>query len=120
MTKQTRVLRKPRNDVEAACANTSPLVTPREHILNAAKEATCGDRNLNYGNPEDNFADIADFWSVYKGVNFTSHDVAVMCVLIKVARLKKSPNHIDSAVDIAGYAACLGDIQCDSSNSAIG
>jgi hypothetical protein len=29
-----------------------------------------------------------------------------MLALLKIARLKNSPNHRDSWVDIAGYAAC--------------
>jgi hypothetical protein len=80
------------------------------------------DRNANYGNPENNFRQIAGLWNVYIGNRFpagskesfalfTSADVAIMNLLIKVARLAKNPNHHDSAVDIAGYAACLADIQ---------
>ncbi len=33
-------------------------------------------------------------------------DVAVMGALIKVARLAETPDHEDSWVDLAGYAAC--------------
>lgn len=69
------------------------------------------DRNANYGSPEDNFKQIAELWSAYKKLPFTSADVAVMNMLIKVARLSTNPQHHDSTVDIAGYAACLGDIQ---------
>jgi len=76
------------------------------------------DRNTVYGNPEDNFLDIANLWSAYmrdRTINdktpFTSMDVVVMNMLIKVARLRKTPEYHDGLVDIAGYAACGGDIQ---------
>jgi hypothetical protein len=75
------------------------------------------DRNANYGNPEDNFQHIANLWNNYLAVRrpeaavITPADVAVMNMLIKVARLGNNPNHHDSAVDIAGYAACLADCQ---------
>lgn len=85
--------------------------TPRSKLLNEVMEIVHKDRNANYGNPEDNFAQIARLWSAYKNTTFSSADVAIMNMLIKVARLAKSPQHHDSAVDIAGYAACLADIQ---------
>ncbi len=34
------------------------------------------------------------------------HDVAVLVLLLKVARLINSPEHMDNWTDIAGYAAC--------------
>lgn len=92
-------------------------ISPRARILNEAMKITHHDRNANYGNPEDNFQHIANLWNAYLRVTrpmaavINSADVAVMSMLIKVARLGNNPGHRDSAVDIAGYAACLGDIQ---------
>lgn len=37
----------------------------RIEILDLANECVCGDRNLQYGEPEDNFNTIAKFWSVF-------------------------------------------------------
>lgn len=88
-----------------------PPPTPRQKLLDEARRIVSVDRNSSYGNPEDNFKQIAELWTAYKHARFTSVDVAVMCMLIKVARLAKSPGHHDSAVDIAGYAACLADVQ---------
>lgn len=102
---------------------TKQKETPRGELLLEAYEIVHKDRNANYGNPEDNFAQIAALWTAYwqakcksldvspKYTAFDSADVAVMNMLIKVARLAKNSNHHDSAVDIAGYAACLADIQ---------
>lgn len=82
----------------------------RSEILDKAKEYVNKDRNSTYGNPEDNFGDIARLWSAYKDADFTPQDVAIMSALVKVARLKKTPTHEDSWVDLAGYAACGGSI----------
>lgn len=80
----------------------------RASILQDALEIVSKDRNTDYGDPEDNFRDIAELWSVYKGFDFTAHDVAVMMILVKVSRLKTSPDKEDHWIDIAGYAACGG------------
>lgn len=78
----------------------------RRAILLEAEEAVCSDRNKDYGDPEDNFADIANLWTAYAGHQFTRTDVAIFMTLVKVARMKTSPSLKDHWVDIAGYAAC--------------
>lgn len=55
----------------------------RSEILEAAKKCVCGDREQDYGTPEDNFGLIADLWSVYTGHNFTPVDVAMMMAIGK-------------------------------------
>lgn len=90
--------------------------TRRAKLLAQAMEITHHDRNANYGNPEDNFQHIANLWNDYLRVSnrdivLTPSDVAMFQILQKVARLGNNPNHFDSAVDIAGYAACLADCQ---------
>ncbi len=85
--------------------------TERSKLLQEAEGIVNKDRNSVYGNPEDNFKDIAELWAAYKGCSFSSMDVVVMNMLIKVARLKKTPGYRDGLVDIAGYAACGADIQ---------
>ena len=82
----------------------------RRETLEAATQAVMVDRNATHGDPDDNFQHIAEFWTTFKGVPFTRHDVAVMCALIKVARMKQSPENPDHAVDLAGYAACANDV----------
>jgi len=96
--------------------------TPRQAILDEASELTHQSRNTAYGNPEDNFRNIANLWTAYARSNpklvdlfYTPADVAIMMILMKTARLATNPNHHDSCVDIAGYAACLGDMQASSS-----
>ena len=84
----------------------------RETVLDDAKNAVCGDRDHQYGSPEDNFNQIARFWSVYLHSDLTSCDVANMMILFKLARNMTGNPKLDNWVDIAGYAACGADCQC--------
>ena len=84
----------------------------REAVLALAHAAVMG-RGEAYGGPEDNFASVADLWTLWldgSDGQVTSKDVAVMLALVKIARLKRDINHKDSVVDLAGYAACLGEL----------
>lgn len=100
-------------------AVTAPVPhSPREQLLREAIKITTSDRNKAYGNPEDNFNNIAQFWNIYcrnAGITlphvsgFTGIDVAHMMVLMKMARLSTNPLHRDSILDVAGYAACAAD-----------
>lgn len=78
----------------------------RKECLEQASKITQGERQENYGTPEDNFKRIADLWSIYLEQDIAPHDVAAMMSLMKIARLMNQPNHQDSWVDLAGYAAC--------------
>lgn len=80
--------------------------TIRSSVLTEANSIVNGARANTYGGPEDSFNTIAALWSAYTSCSYTATDVAVMLALLKVARLKNSPNHRDSWVDLAGYAAC--------------
>ena len=82
----------------------------RADILHTAEKCVCGQREQDYGSPENNFEIIAGFWTVYKGVPFTPNDVAMMMALLKVARIKSGGGTADSFVDLAGYAACGGEL----------
>ncbi len=81
----------------------------RAEILEAARVCVCGEREQDYGSPENNFEMIAQLWTVYTGHTFTQKDVAMMMALLKAARIK-SGEKADSFVDLAGYAACAGEI----------
>ena len=83
----------------------------RADILATASEYVTKDRAATHGDAEDNFRRIADLWNAYMGVDdITSIDVAVMLALLKVARIRSNPTHADNWIDIAGYAACGGEI----------
>lgn len=86
----------------------------RADILQAAEKCVCGQREQDYGTPENNFKAIAKLWETYlnkactRGVNVRveAKDVAVMMALLKIARIAAGGGKADSWIDLAGYAAC--------------
>ena len=83
----------------------------RAEVLNHANQIINGERQEAYGTPEDNFAKIAAMWSAYLDAAITPEDVAAMMILLKTARVASGQKVADNWVDIAGYAACGGEIQ---------
>lgn len=93
----------------------------RKEILEKATECVCGQREQDYGRPEDNFKTIGLLWGIYlKAAHpdrtkefplncITPKDVAIMMSLLKTARIAIGGSE-DSFVDLAGYAACAGEI----------
>lgn len=81
----------------------------RKDILKAAEQCVCGDRDVQYGSPEDSFKLIAQLWSAYLERLVMPRDVAAMMALMKVARIKAGKKD-DNWVDLAGYAACGGEL----------
>ncbi len=87
----------------------------REEILETAKACVCGQREQDYGSPENNFQIIANLWADYlagtgQDVAVSAKDVAMMMALLKIARIAGDHATEDSFVDLAGYAACGGEI----------
>ncbi len=99
----------------------------RNNILAEADEIIHGERNEQYGKAEDAFESISSYWNIllnakmqkifdgydvekYEGMEWSweeiveAHDVAMMMILLKVARTKGKKKR-DNYVDIAGYAA---------------
>jgi hypothetical protein len=76
----------------------------RTDILDDASVLINGDREKDYGTPQESFGCIADMWTAYLGHPVTAADFCNMMVLLKVARLRNGP-HRDSNVDGAGYMA---------------
>ena len=82
----------------------------RGNVLLKAHEVINGQRQDQYGNPEDSFATIADLWSVWTGVDITGHDVAMMMALLKIAREMHGAGKEDDYVDGCGYLALAADM----------
>lgn len=82
----------------------------RAEVLEFAKKCVCEIRGQEYGGVEDNFALIADMWSVYLGVEITPVDVALMMAQLKMARIKTGTFKEDSFVDACGYIACAAEL----------
>lgn len=90
----------------------------RAEILDAAKAIVTGERERQYGKPEDNFRMIGNLWEIYLkarcldscgGLDILPEDVAMMMSLLKIARIASGNYKADSFVDLAGYAACAGE-----------
>lgn len=85
----------------------------RKDILDTAKGYVTKDRASDHGDMENNFRTIAMYWSVHLGVPVSATDVSIMMTLLKVARIKSNPKHVDNWVDGAGYLACGGELETE-------
>lgn len=85
-------------------------MSTRAGILHAVEEIICKDRNVQHGEPENVFSDIADLWGVYLDKPIAPEDVAALMVLFKIARFKANPKHPDNYLDAVGYAAIMGEL----------
>ena len=103
MPKPTAVLCDP-------VVSQTPRSYSRGDILDTAKEYVTKDRAADHGDMENNFNMIADYWSLHLEQHIDAHDVAVMMTLLKVARIKSNPKHMDNFIDGAGYLACGGEL----------
>lgn len=94
-----------------------PEKLTRAAVLEKARACVCGEREEDYGSPEDSFGCIAELWETYLRaacvspdaiVTVTAADVAMLMALLKIARVGTSSvgGTADSFVDLAGYAAC--------------
>ena len=67
-------------------------------------------RERSYGPAAESFTAIAARWSLVLGITVTPAQVALCLIDLKLARLTRDPTHLDSIVDVAGYAACLREV----------
>ena len=90
------------------------MATLRKTILDRANSLVNGDREKSYGRPEDNFRRIGMMWNAYLGAAMNPpqapSDVAPMMALLKIARIASGNYSEDSWIDLAGYAACGGEL----------
>lgn len=91
----------------------------RKEILESAMCCVCGDREQDYGTPERNFELIAELWTAYlktkclspeADIYINGEDIATMMCLFKIARIATGRGKTDSFIDLAGYAACAGEL----------
>lgn len=82
----------------------------KEEVLDKAKELVSNERLKHYGTPKENFARIAKLWEVVFNRPISPTEVALCMAMVKVTRLVQTPDHVDSWVDLAGYAACGGEV----------
>jgi hypothetical protein len=101
------------NPADSNRATNSIPDIKHKSLLAQADELINSQRAADYGDAYTNFQHIADMWNAtfkFKlaagGKSFTAHDVAIAMIQLKLARLVKSPDHFDSALDVAGYIGC--------------
>jgi len=82
----------------------------RREILEKADEFISASRDEIYGDPARNHERIAEMWSAILGIDVKAEEVALCMIAVKMSRLCQTPEHEDSWVDIAGYAALGGEI----------
>ena len=97
----------------------------RSEILQKADGCVNGDRQGDYGSPERSFQTISHLWSDYlfatnagRDIVIEPKDVAAMLILLKIARIAGGRFKADNWVDLAGYAACGGEIESEEGNDA--
>lgn len=107
-------------DVHSGAARGGRMMT-RSELLHAAEVCVCGQREEDYGTPEDSFRVIGELWETYikekcvgdpaAEVCIVPEDVAALLALLKIARIATGHGESDNWVDLAGYAACGGELQ---------
>jgi hypothetical protein len=86
----------------------SPL-RDRFDFLDDAK-VKVADRGEQYGSIADNFGKTAAIWSAILGIEVTPAQVGLCMAGLKISRLTYDPQSEDGWVDLAGYAACGGEV----------
>lgn len=93
----------------------------RKEILDKAAECVCGKRETDYGLPEESFTAHAQMLTAYlrqarhdlrdalDKTPLTAKDSAMSLALLKCTRIATG-NTPDIYVDLAGYAACAGEL----------
>ena len=88
----------------------------RGRILQEAHDIINGQRQTEYGNPEDSFNEIAFAWNWWLGERIggmtviTAADVAMMMTLFKAAREKCGAGKKDNIRDACGYLGLYWDL----------
>lgn len=92
----------------------TPAPSTRAGILDEAARIVTADRNAAYGEPEDLFGAISLIWQAIDMArgerSRDAVDVGLYLAGLKLARAAANPDHRDSFTDLAGYAACAGEI----------
>jgi len=86
----------------------------RADILSAAAECVLRDRAATHGEAENGFTSIAAIWAALDQARGdrprNAADVALYLAGLKLVRAATNPAHADNWIDLAGYAACGGEI----------
>jgi len=82
-----------------------------KEFLEKANILIAGERHKDYGDKVENHKNIAKLWSAYLDVKVETHDVAILMVLLKIARTKLGEVSEDTYIDMSAYGAIAGEIK---------
>jgi 3-dehydroquinate synthetase len=88
--------------IDPAFLATLPACELRQWLSEMIKIALVRDADL--------FERVAVRWSQVLGTKVTATQVGLCLIDLKPARLVGDPKHLDSLVDVAGYAACVREV----------
>jgi hypothetical protein len=93
-------------------------MTHRKDLLEKGIAVTCGPRDEEYGSPEVNMQNTANFWNAYFAARFpecdidiTPEDVAWLNNLQKVSRATSGNAGDDTYTDASVYSAIAGEVR---------
>lgn len=91
--------------VDAVAQGGFKELTPLQQF-NAAIAKVNEDRGGVYGHPADDFAKVVAMAEGIKDCPDPLIKHVLYMLSVKMARLAKTPDHLDSWIDVAGYARC--------------
>lgn len=75
--------------------------------FDAAMRRVTQDRGANYGHPADQFDRAQKMKDVIAECDDPLVREALEMIAVKISRLIETPDHLDSVIDIGGYARCI-------------
>lgn len=77
-------------------------------LSNASR--TFAQRGEQYGDVDNTFAKASIIASASINKNLSSHDIAMVLMAVKMARISNNPAHLDSYEDMSVYSAIAGQL----------
>jgi len=81
--------------------------------FDTAIQSITQERGEDYGPPADSFREIMIMQSMVSGCKDPAVRHALNMICVKMVRLARTPDHIDSVIDIGGYARTIAIILDD-------
>jgi hypothetical protein len=92
------------------CKEVKGTLTEAESILTEAERIVNGDRDVQYGNPNEAFKEYSNILEATFGIKLTPAEICKVQIAIKLGRLKYKHKR-DSVVDLCGYAEILNRLE---------
>jgi hypothetical protein len=102
------------SDVEPTIIKIEPKPLPAVKILQDSIDLISGERQEQHGDPKTCHDEIAKAWTWWTGFKIDAHDVAMMMMLLKAARVKTGGYNRDCYTDGAAYFSLGGQMRTES------